>query len=369
MLTSYWVALVILRPSECSNRFADGSKRPPGLIVDERELDEMLSRPREADRKALKEMRGDLMLLGAGGKMGPSLAMLARRAAEESSFKGRVIAVSRFADAALAAKLEQAGVEVISTDLLQPGALERLPDCENVIFMAARKFGTTGKEPVTWAINTYLPGRVAERYAGSRIVAFSTGNVYPLVPVESGGSLETDDVAPSGEYAQSALGRERIFEYWSLRNRTPMVLLRLNYAVELRYGVLLDIAQRVFAREPVDVTMPAVNVIWQGDANSICLRAFEEAQTPPLTLNVTGPETIRVRDLALEFGARFGCEPLFTARESSTALLSNASRCHELFGRPSVSLQQMIDWVAGWVSAAGRTFNKPTHYEQRAGTF
>jgi nucleoside-diphosphate-sugar epimerase len=281
----------------------------------------------------------------------------------------RIIAVSRFPDLLLAAQLEQRGIEVIPSDLLEPKALDRLPDCDNVIFMAARKFGTTGQEPLTWAMNTYLPGKVAERYAASRIVAFSTGNVYPLVPVRSGGSVETDRTAPAGEYAQSALGRERIFEYWSIQNGTPTVLLRLNYAVDLRYGVLLDIAQKVFEQRPVDLTMPAVNVIWQGDANSVCLRAFEVAQTPACILNVTGPETISVRQLALQFGERFGREPRFEGSESPTALLSNASRCHSLFGPPSVSLDQMIEWVAAWVLSAGRTFGKPTHFEQRAGIF
>ena len=338
-------------------------------ILDERELDELLSRPHEADREAMKRMIGDLIVLGAGGKMGPSLALLARRAADESSVRKRIIAVSRFPDPLLAAQLEQRGIEVIPSDLLEPKALDRLPDCENVIFMAARKFGTTGQEPLTWAMNTYLPGKVAERYAASRIVAFSTGNVYPLVPVRSGGSVETDRTAPAGEYAQSALGRERIFEYWSITNGTPTVLLRLNYAVDLRYGVLLDIAQKVFEQRPVDLTMPAVNVIWQGDANSVCLRALEAAQTPACILNVTGSETISVRQLALQFGERFGREPRFEGSESPTALLSNASRCHSLFGPPSVSLGQMIEWVAAWVLSAGRTFGKPTHFEQRAGIF
>jgi nucleoside-diphosphate-sugar epimerase len=335
----------------------------------EQQLEELLSRPSEADRDAIQRLEGDLLILGAGGKMGPSLARRARRAALETGVSKKIIAVARFSIPTLASQLESDGIEVIQTDLLAPGALDRLPDCSNVIFMAARKFGTQGNEHLTWAMNSYLPGKVAERYAQSRIVAFSTGNVYPLSPIGAGGSAETDPAAPAGEYAQSALARERIFEYWSSVNGTPVALLRLNYAIDLRYGILVDIASKVLARHPVNVTMPVVNVIWQGDANSICLRAFDLAQSPPFVLNVTGPETVSVRRLAMEFGRRLGLEPLIEGEESPTALLSNASLCHKLFGYPSVTLGEMIERVAGWIASGGVTLGKPTRFEERAGRF
>ncbi|MGI8989316.1 MAG: NAD-dependent epimerase/dehydratase family protein [Bryobacteraceae bacterium] len=338
-------------------------------IADESELEQLLSRPRQADREALRSLDGDLLILGAGGKMGPSLARLARRAAEESGVRTRVIAVARFSKPGLAEELQRDGIETIATDLLTPGALDRLPDCPNVIFMAARKFGTGGQEGLTWAMNAYLPGRVAERFARSCIVAFSSGNVYPLTPVVLGGSVETDAVSPVGEYAQSALGRERMFEHFSAVNGTKIALLRLNYAIDLRYGILLDIGAKVFARQPVDVTMPSVNVIWQGDANSICLQAFALASSPPFVLNVTGPETVSVRRLALEFAGRFQMEAVMGGTEQPTALLNNAARCHNLFGYPSVSLARMIDWVADWIARGGSTLGKPTHFEQREGRF
>ena len=302
----------------------------------------------------MSELQGDLLILGVGGKMGPSLALRARRASK------RVIAVARFSDARLRTQLESCGVEVIRGDLLAPGVLESLPDCPNVIFMAARKFGTTGQESLTWAMNTYLPGRVAERFRKSRIVAFSTGNVYPLSPVVQGGSLETDPVAPVGEYAQSALGRERMFEHFSGLHGTSVTLLRLNYAIDLRYGILLDIAEKVWNGRPVNVNMGSVNVIWQGDANSVCLRSLAIAASPPLKLNVTGPETVSVRWLALEFAQRFGKEALIDGIEAPTALLSNAALCNRYFGYPSVTLPQMIDWVPnGCGTVALRSASRP----------
>ncbi len=240
----------------------------------EEELEERLSRPSEADVTAMAALDGDILILGAGGKMGPSLARLALRAARESGIHRRVIAVARFTNGHLADQLRSQGVETIAADLLEPGVLARLPDAANVIFMAARKFGTRGSEYLTWALNTYLPGLAAERYRASRIVAFSTGNVYPLMPVEEGGATEQTAVSPVGEYAQSALGRERMFEYASDRWQTPVTILRLNYAIDLRYGVLLDIATAVYERRPVNLSMGFVNVIWQGDANSMCLRSF-----------------------------------------------------------------------------------------------
>ncbi len=338
-------------------------------ITDESQLERVLAEPREADCEALRSLDGDLLILGAGGKMGPSLARLARRAATRAGAGARVTAVARFSNPDLAAALRTDGIETIAADLLAPGALDRLPDCGNVIFMAARKFGTGGQESLTWAMNTYLPGRVAERFARSRIVAFSTGNVYPLTPVARGGSVETDAVGPVGEYAQSALGRERMFEHFSVANGTKVALLRLNYAIDLRYGILLDIGTKVFARQPVDVTMPAVNVIWQGDANSVCLRAFALANSPPFVLNVTGPETVSVRLLAHEFARRFELDPAIAGTEQPTALLNNAALCRQLFGSPSISLARMIDWVAEWIASGGPTLGKPTHFEQREGRF
>ncbi len=339
------------------------------MITTEQQLEDVLSQPSEADTRAMARLDGDLLILGVGGKMGPSLAHRVRRACEAAGVKRRIIGVARFSDPAVRDSLESWGIETISMDLLDPGALASLPDVENVIYMAARKFGSTGDESFTWAMNTFLPGLVAERFQESRIVAFSSGNVYPLTPVSYGGSSERSDVAPIGEYAQSALGRERMFEFFSRRYGTPAVLLRLNYAVELRYGVLVDIGQKVFDREPVDLRMGNANVIWQGDANSICLRSFAICQSPPVVLNVTGPETVSVRWAATRFGELFGTEPIFQGTESDTALLNNAALCFRFFGYPQVCLEQMIEWIAGWIGSNGRRLNKPTHFEVRDGRF
>jgi len=333
------------------------------------QLEELLSRPNPADIEAMKELDGDLLILGVGGKMGPSLAIRARRAVEAAGIERRVIGVSRFSNVALREQLEEAGVETIAADLMEQEELARLPDAPNVIFMAARKFGTTGSEHLTWAMNAYLPGRVAERYYASRIVAFSSGNVYPLVPVNRGGATEQTPVQPIGEYAMSVLGRERMFQHFSERYGTPVTLLRLNYAVELRYGVLQDIGRKVFERHPVNLAMGSANVIWQGDANSVCLRAFALCSSPPAILNVTGPETISVRQVARRFGEIFGVEPLFEGIESESALLSDASRCHQLFGYPTVTVGEMIDWIAKWIAAGGPQLHKPTHFEVRDGKF
>ena len=235
--------------------------------------------------------------------------------------------------------------------------------------MAARKFGSTGDEGYTWAMNTYLPGRVAERFKSSRIVSFSSGNVYPFVPVTSGGATEETPTEPVGEYAISALGRERMFTHFSKVNGTPVALLRLNYAVEMRYGVLFDIGSKVFAREPVDVSMGNANVIWQGDANSVCLRSLLHASSPPLVLNLTGPETLSVRWVAREFGRHFGVTPEFTGEESPRALLNNAARCFQMFGYPTVSVAELIETTAQWIGAGGRALGKPTHFEVRDGKF
>ena len=339
------------------------------ILKTEAELEERLSRPSEADKAFMRELEGDLLILGVAGKMGPSLARRARRAADEAGVRKRIIGVARFSNARVREELEAAGIETITADMLEDDQLRALPDVPNVIYMAARKFGTTGHEYLTWALNTYLPARVAERYRAARIVAFSSGNVYPLAPVAHGGPSEASPVGPVGEYAQSVLGRERMFEYFSARYGTPVVLLRLNYAIDLRYGVLLDVGQKVYSRRPVSVAMGAANVIWQGDANSVCLRSFPLCASPPAVLNLTGPETVSIRAVALRFGQRFGVEPVLEGVEAPTALLSDASRCQRLFGYPEVSLDQMIEWVAAWIEAGGVMWSKPTHFEVRDGKF
>ena len=333
------------------------------------ELEEFLSRPSEADIAAIARLDGDLLILGAGGKMGPSLARRALRAAEKAGVRKKIIAVARFSESQLRASLASEGIETIAVDLLQLGALSKLPDIPNVIFMAARKFGTSGSADLTWAMNTFLPGLVAERYRASRIVAFSTGNVYPLRHAMDGGAIESTPVAPESEYAQSALGRERMFEYGARQWGTAVTILRLNYAIDLRYGVLLDIGTAVFERRPIDLRMAFVNVIWQGDANSVCLRSFAHCQAPPLILNLTGPETLSVKFIAEEFGRRFSVQPTFISEEMPTALLSNAAKAHQMFGCPAVTPAQMIDWTAAWISSGGLRLNKPTHFDRRDGKF
>lgn len=337
------------------------------LTVDE--LDERLSRPTEADVAHAATPKGDLLILGAGGKMGPSLAVLARRAAVLAGSNTRVVAVARFSDRELPARLEAQGIQTITCDMLEPGALAHLPDAPNVIFMAARKFGTSGNEHLTWAVNTWLPGLVAERFRDSRIIAFSTGNVYGLVPASSGGATESSAAAPAGEYAQSVLGRERMFEYGSDRWGTRVALLRLNYAVELRHGVLVDIARAVFEKRPVDLRMGYVNVIWQRDANSVALRSLSMCRRPPLVLNLTGPETLSTRFIAEEFGRRFGIHPAFNGEEAPEALLNNAAKAHELFGLPTVTPAELMDWIADWILRGNPQLNKPTHFEVQDGRF
>jgi len=339
------------------------------MIHNEQELEELLSRPSPADVEAMRSLEGDLVIIGAAGKMGPSLAIRAKRASDEAGIKRRIYGVARYSRPQVAEQLREAGIEVVRSDVLEASALDKLPDAPNVIYMAAMKFGTTGAEHLTWALNTFLPGLIAQRYRQSRIVAFSSGNVYPLVPVLSGGATEDTEPSPVGEYAQSVLGRERMFGYTSHRYGTEVVLLRLNYACELRYGVLLDIGAKVFERQPVDVSMGMVNVIWQGDANSQTLRAFSLCQSPPAVINITGPETLSVRWIATEFGRLFGVEPRFTGAEGETALLSNGARANAVFGYPSVSPAQMLNWIAGWIGLGGATLGKPTHFETRHGRY
>ncbi len=338
-------------------------------IQTEAQLEDLLARPSEADKAAMAAMEGDLLILGVGGKMGPSLAWRAKRAADEAGVSKKIIAVARFSSSGVREQLQKWGIETISADLLERSQVEALPDVPNVIFMAGRKFGSTGAESLTWAMNVFVPALVAERYRKSRIVAFSSGNVYPFTPVTSGGATEATPPAPIGEYAQSVLGRERLFEHYSAQYGTPVTMLRLNYAIDLRYGVLLDIGQKVHERRPVDVTMGTANVIWQGDANSVCLRSFSICSTPPAILNLTGPETLSVRAVAQRFGECLGVEPIIEGTESMNALLNNAARCHRLFGYPTVSAEQLIDWTANWIKIGGPTLNKPTHFEVRDGKF
>jgi nucleoside-diphosphate-sugar epimerase len=326
------------------------------------ELEDALSRPSERDVGFLREHSGDILILGAGGKMGRSLARLCRRATDAAGTPRRVIAVSR-------KRIDEPGVEAIACDLLDRSAVLRLPDCPNVLYLAGRKFGSTGNPELTWAMNTLVPAIVADRFRDSRMVVFSTGNVYPFRNVASGGSRETDIPAPVGEYAQSCLGRERIFEYFSRHHGLRCLLFRLNYAVDLRYGVLVDIARKVHAGEPVSVTVPAFNVIWQSDANSYALRSLRYCEVPARILNVTGAGTLTVRAAAQFFGERFGRAPIFEGDEGTAALLNDASESHRLMGPPEVSGAQLMEMVADWVESGGASLNKPTHFEVADGKF
>lgn len=338
-------------------------------IASEQQLEERMSRPTAADVEAMGALEGDVLILGVGGKMGPTLAQLVRRSAEAAGKKTKVLGVARFTDKTMPDALRAHGIEPIACDLLESEQLARLPDAENVVFMAARKFGTTGAEHLSWAINTQLPALVADRYRHSRIVCFSSGNVYPLVPAVLGGADEETPASPQGEYAQSVLGRERVFEHASHRWGTKVALLRLNYAIDLRYGVLVDIARAVFEGRPVDVRMPLVNVIWQGDANSVALRSIAHCESPPFVLNVTGPETLSTRWIAEQFAQRFEVQALFNGEESSHALLNNSAKCHQMFGYPTVTVGTMIDWIADWIVSGGAHSHKPTHFQTRDGKF
>lgn len=315
------------------------------------------------------KLNGDILILGVGGKMGPALARLVKQSVDLAGSKQKVIGASRFSEPGLQDELEQSGIETYAVDLLNEGQLQSLPDAKNVLYLAGTKFGTTGKESFTWAMNAYLPGRVAEKYKHSNIVVFSTGNVYPLTAVDSGGATEELLPGPLGEYAQSCLGRERVFQYFSTKNNTPVFIYRLNYANDVSYGILLEIAKSVKEEKPIDLRMGYVNVIWQGDANEIAIRALHHCSVPAAVVNVTGPETVSIRWLAEQFGAIFGQKPVFIYKEESTALLSNAGKSFSIFGYPKLLLNQMIELVAEWVNQGGKTINKPTHFQERQGKF
>jgi len=343
--------------------------QPVDTIADIADLEDRLSRPTAGLVEAMSRLDGDVMVLGAAGKMGPTLARMARRAFDQAGQRRRVIGVSRFSEPGLQSRLDSWGVQTVAADLLDPGQLAQLPDVANIVFMAGMKFGSTGNEALTWAMNVHLPALVAQRFRHSRIVAFGTGNVYGLSPIALGGSLESDPLNPVGEYAMSCVGRERMFEHFSRVNGTKVSLVRLNYACELRYGVLVDLARKVWEGRSVDLAMGAFNAIWQADANAAALRSFEDASSPPLVLNLAGSETLSVRRVCQQFGELFGKPVAFEGSESPDALLSNGQRVHALYGYPEVPAGRLIQWVADWVSRGGALSNKPTHFEARDGRF
>jgi hypothetical protein len=343
--------------------------KQPDTMGNEQDLEELLSRPTDAVVDLFKRLEGDLILLGVAGKIGPGLARMARRACADAGVSKRIIGVSRFSHPQERERLEAQGIETLAGDLLDSKFVASLPKVRNVIFLAGMKFGSEANLALTWAMNVLTPALVAEHYRDARIVAFSTGCVYPLVAVGSGGSKESDRPLAVGEYAQSCLGRERMFEYGSTKYGTPVLLIRLNYSVELRYGVLVDIASKVKNAETIDLAMGHFNVIWQGDMNAATLLGLAYCGSPAKVLNLTGPETMAVRDVAHEFGLLLGMKPVLTGTEAPTALLSNASVAHGLFGKPQVTAAQVIRWTAGWIGQGQRLLNKRTHYEVRDGKY
>lgn len=336
----------------------------------ESQLEERLSRPTTLSLRSARELSGDLLVLGMGGKMGPSLVRLARRSLDETGRKGvRVIGVSRFSSGGLQEELNRDGIETIACDLLDPAAREKLPPAPNVLFMLGHKFSAGEGPERYWAVNVLLPALLAEQFQNSKIVCFSTGNVYPFTTASEPLPTEATPTAPIGEYAVTALGRERMIQWASLQHGTPACLLRLNYAVEPRYGVLVDIAQKILARESVDLTTPLVNIVWQGYANAVALAAFSLCAAPAAILNLTGLESLRVRDLATELGRRLGLEPNFREPEGTKSLLSDATRCHQLFGSPELTTAELLDMTCHWLHRGGRTLGKPTKFQVQDGKF
>ena len=342
----------------------------PDIITNEAQLEEVLTAPSSALTELMRRLNGDIMILGGSGKMGVSMALLAVNATRAAGVNKKIYVAARFSDSAVRKKLDHGGVETIACDFLDSAAVARLPQVPNVIFMAGRKFGTEGCEELTWAVNILAPAIVAEHYRNSRIVAFSTGCVYPLVDAASGGCTEETAPEPIGEYSQSCLGRERILQYEARRNGTPMLLFRLNYAIDLRYGVLHDIAMPIWRGEKVNNSVSHFNAIWQGNANEAALRALELTATPPALLNVTGPEMVSTMEVAEEFGRLFGKKVEYIhPAPGKLCYLNNASKMHTLFGLPTVSMEQLIRWQAEWIANGGASLNKPTHFEVNNGRF
>lgn len=345
------------------------SARLPEVIENEETLDELLTRPRPALVQFMASVRSPLVILGAGGKMGPSLALLACRAAEAARHPLEIIAVSRFSDPIARRWLDDRGVQTLSCDLFDPGAVRKLPDAADVLYLVGQKFGTTQSPAGTWAANLLAPARIAERYPATRIVALSTGNVYPLSPVGRGGSMESDPLTPLGEYANATVGRERIFEFFSQKNSTAIVLVRLFYAIDLRYGVLRDLAELIWAGKPVDLTNGHFNCIWQGDANEMVIRSLALATTPAAAFNLTSAAVLSVRAVATRLGELLGRAVDFIGTESETALTGNTAKLRAQLGDPPTPLDTMLCWTADWVKRGGRNLGKPTHFEVRDGRY
>ncbi|MBL8325105.1 MAG: NAD(P)-dependent oxidoreductase [Rubrivivax sp.] len=342
----------------------------PKRFEDVEHLEDVMTEPSPALVADLARIDGDIMVMGVGGKMGPTLARMARRAAPGR----RIFGVARFSDKAVKASLQQRGVECIECDLLDRAAIARLPNVgagvKNLVYMAGHKFGASDNASFTWMMNAGVPQMVAEIYRGTRNVVFSTACVYPFVPVQGPGAAESvPAVPPPGDYANSCVGRERMFEFGSRRYGTPGRLVRLSYAIDMRYGVLYDVASTVFAGRPLDLTMGHADVIWQGDANEQALRLLAHCTAPTSPINVTGPKHTSVRWLAGEFGRRFGMAPVFTGQEAPTAWLLDTSEAQRLFGAPRVGIETMIDWVADWVQRGGVSLGKPTHFSTRDGKY
>jgi nucleoside-diphosphate-sugar epimerase len=341
----------------------------PDVIETEAELDSILSTPPPTVVDMMARLHGDIMVLGVAGKMGLTLARMAVQACNEANVTKRIVGIARFSDPDAKTQLETHGVETITCDLLDRKQVAALPDMENIVYMAGRKFGTSDDVSLTWGMNVVAPAITAERFRDSRIAVFSTGNVYPMVPVSGRGSVENDALVPVGEYARSCLGRERVFTFFSGRHGTPMTILRVYYANEPRYGVIHDIGRWIIEGKPVPVDTGHVNIIWQGDANAQALLSLEHTATPPQILNVCGPELQSVRHLAEELGAQLGIEPVLSGVEQDTAFLGSAAKATALFGPASVPMEMMIRWTAAWLKAGGRSLEKPTHFEVRDGDF
>ncbi|MCL2647523.1 MAG: NAD-dependent epimerase/dehydratase family protein [Phycisphaerales bacterium] len=338
-------------------------------IKDVAQLEDMLSTPTQGAIDSVGKAKGDWMVLGVGGKIGPSLAHMVKRCVDASGSRAKVFGVDKIYSPAMEKELKGWGIETLTCDMLNRDALEKLPDAKNVIFMAGMKFGSTGNEALTWAMNAYLPAIVAQRFKSARITAFSTGNVYGLQDITMGGPQEDQPLNPVGDYAMSCMGRERMFQHFAIANKTPITLLRLNYATEMRYGVLVDICQTIMADQPLDVSMSMFNVIWQADACAMTIRSLDLAGSPATPFNVAGPEFMPLRRVAEKFGKLLGKKVNLIGQEASNALLNNGQYGHRIFGYPRVSIEQLIHWTADWVKRGGASHGKPTHYESRDGKF